>query len=125
MGMAEYIEKEAFVSHYRTLYCEDCEKRRATTKNGKKRFAYDIGSAPCRACEIDDMLDAVEDFPAADVRENVQGEWKQLAWRFSRCTMRCAICGNTLDMTGVNAGRGDANFCPNCGADMRQRERNV
>ena len=31
----------------------------------------------------------------------------------------CSICGNTLDFAGVNAGRGDANYCPNCGADMR------
>ena len=23
-------------------------------------------------------------------------------------------------MGGVNAGRGDANFCPNCGADMKE-----
>lgn len=31
----------------------------------------------------------------------------------------CSECGNTLDFSGVNAGRGDVNFCPNCGADMR------
>ena len=31
----------------------------------------------------------------------------------------CSVCGNILDFAGVNAGRGDANYCPNCGADMR------
>ena len=31
---------------------------------------------------------------------------------------RCSVCGNILDMYGVNAGRGDANYCPNCGAKM-------
>lgn len=33
--------------------------------------------------------------------------------------VRCSKCGNTLDMDGVNAGRGDANFCPNCGKKMK------
>lgn len=52
------------------------------------------------------------------------GSWKKGYWetlhktRFSH-VVRCSVCGRTLDMHGVNAGRGDANFCPNCGADMR------
>ena len=32
--------------------------------------------------------------------------------------VQCDQCGNMLDLDGVNAGRGDANFCPNCGAKM-------
>lgn len=36
--------------------------------------------------------------------------------------VKCSVCNNTLDMYGVNAGRGDANFCPNCGADMTEGE---
>lgn len=31
---------------------------------------------------------------------------------------KCSECGNILDFNGVNCGRGDANFCPNCGAKM-------
>ena len=64
--MAEHIEREAFISRYRELYCEDCDKRKGV-KNGKIRFCYAIGDAPCRACSIDDMLTAIDDFPAADV----------------------------------------------------------
>ena len=33
-------------------------------------------------------------------------------------TYKCSNCGNFLDFRGVNAGRGDANYCPNCGARM-------
>ena len=32
---------------------------------------------------------------------------------------KCSHCGNYLDFRGVNAGRGAANYCPNCGAKMR------
>lgn len=33
---------------------------------------------------------------------------------------KCSNCGNFLDFRGVNAGRGDANYCPNCGAKMEK-----
>lgn len=56
--------------------------------------------------------------PAADVRENRRGKWIRIGF-FGRA-FKCNLCGNILDFDGVNAGRGDANFCPNCGADMRE-----
>ena len=62
----EYISKEQFVTHFRKLLCEDCDRRKGI-KNGKLKFCYEIGDAPCRACEIDDMLVRVEDFEPADV----------------------------------------------------------
>lgn len=36
---------------------------------------------------------------------------------------RCSNCGNYLDFKGVNAGRGDVNYCPNCGARMKDEGR--
>lgn len=33
---------------------------------------------------------------------------------------KCSNCGHLLDFEGVNGGRGDANYCPNCGAEMRE-----
>ena len=56
----------------------------------------------------------IDEQPTADVRPNVRGEWIKLRMRGRG--VQCSICGNTLDMRGVNAGRGDANFCPNCGS---------
>ena len=66
--MTEYIEREAFITRQRELYCQNCDRRRGM-KDGKltKRFVYPIGGAPCRACDVDDMINAVEDYPAADV----------------------------------------------------------
>lgn len=37
---------------------------------------------------------------------------------FHSRVFKCSICGNYLDFDGINAGRGSANFCPNCGAKM-------
>ena len=61
--------------------------------------------------------------PLRDVRENVKGEWVKMDKRGNN--IRCSKCGNTLDLRGVNAGRGDANYCPNCGADMRPRTEKI
>ena len=49
--------------------------------------------------------------------ERKKGKWVKIGhWGRS---YKCNQCGNYLDFDGVNAGRGSANFCPNCGADMR------
>lgn len=46
-----------------------------------------------------------------------RGKWIKTA-RWGR-VYYCDQCRNYLDFDGVNAGRGNTNFCPNCGADMR------
>jgi len=109
----EYIEKEAFISRYRELHCKDCDHRKGM-KNGKMRFVYGIGEAPCRACWIEDMIDCVDDWPAADVRENVRGEWVQHYETTSDNETlpygwECSLCGRwELEKQP---------FC-NCGAEM-------
>lgn len=63
---------------------------------------------------------------SADVRENVRGEWEQVV---NGCAilMRCNQCKNTISENDffeicrkVNHDSKLLNFCPNCGADMRQ-----
>ena len=64
------------------------------------------------------IMEILTAMPAADVVPIVYGEWIKMDKRGNN--VRCSKCGNTLDLRGVNAGRGDANYCPNCGADMRE-----
>lgn len=45
-----------------------------------------------------------------------RGEWI----RIDKHTIQCPMCHRYLDLRGVNAGRGDANYCPNCGAKMME-----
>lgn len=107
--MADYIDRDAFLKAERDWYCKDCDRR----KNSKGKTVYDIGGAPCRSCGIGDVLDLVEDYPAADVRPVVHGEWigKPIA---GFCTVRCSVCDEPF-----LENNGTWNFCPNCGADMR------
>lgn len=117
--MAEYIDRDAFLAGQRHLFCDNCEKRKGM-KNGKIRFLYGIGDAPCRACDIEDVLDNVEDFPAADVVERKKGKWiKETNPTLGACLQEVYICS----VCGVASGCQYSvrrSFCPNCGADMRE-----
>lgn len=66
-----------------------------------------------------DLIDKLADDDVIIVRH---GQWLSLEGWFNKGVVKCSVCGNTLDMHGVNAGRGDANFCPNCGAKMDKGE---
>ena len=57
------IDADAFVKEKRERYCkQNCERRKGI-KNGEKCFIYKIGEIPCIACEIDDLISAVDDAP--------------------------------------------------------------
>ena len=115
----EYIEREAFLEQKRDQYCKDCARRKGM-RNGKYKTLYEIGEAPCRACGIDDMLNDVDDFPAADVRPVVRGEWNRTDAYPHR--LYCSVCSKTYLKNDELLERWEfpLNFCPNCGADMRE-----
>ena len=61
----------------------------------------------------------IKQVPAADVVEVRHGRWLRDGARSqNRQIVKCSICGNYLYLGGLNGGRGDANYCPNCGAKM-------
>lgn len=61
-----------------------------------------------------DVADMVKNFPAADVRENVRGEWTMLDPDEYLLPFRCSHCNRNSE--------NKYDFCPNCGADMRGEE---
>ena len=61
--------------------------------------------------------DEVNQIPIIEAEPVKHAHWiKQ-----KREIFKCSNCGNYLDFGGVNAGRGDANYCPNCGAKMDEK----
>ena len=55
----------------------------------------------------------INQLPAADVRPVVRGKWIYDHW----CEFKCSNCGAWSKSEPY---RGRENFCPNCGADMRE-----
>lgn len=86
----EYIEREAV--------CYQLAKQ--ATIDGQPR-------AIKRAAKI------VANFPAADVRPVVRGEWQFHMFTANSWGYECRVCHTTWDTP--------TNYCPNCGADMREK----
>lgn len=107
--MSDYIDREAFVEEQRRVYCAGCDRRKGM-KNGKVRIVYDIGDAPCRACGIGDLIESIEDAPAADVVPVRRGKWVQVMGKYD-WMVKCSRCNGVPLET--------SNFCPNCGALMK------
>jgi hypothetical protein len=56
------IDADAHILEIRKQYCKDCSRRKGI-KNGKMKFLYEIGGVVCRACEIEDMLNELDEAP--------------------------------------------------------------
>ena len=69
---------------------------------------------------LEEMLATIDAHHAATIDTNptVHAHWIDQ----KHGTYKCSSCGQFLDFRGVNAGRGDANYCPNCGAKMDEEE---
>ena len=97
--MAEYIEREAAIAYaplpkhlreYQTMNLDD---------------AWEDG--------YDFAIRQIESIPAADVRPVVRGKWLQYSPLAD--TYECDKCGYQVIDESFRT-----NFCPNCGADMRE-----
>lgn len=92
----ELREKQTYIDRYGTEWL--------TSAKDVPNYAYEHGYA-------DGMAEAKAQLPK-------RGEWI----RIDKHTIQCPLCHRYLDLRGVNAGRGDANYCPNCGAKMGVQE---
>lgn len=66
----------------------------------------------------------VHNAPAVDAEPVRHGHWIAVSTTKRERIFKCSVCRNVLDFDGVNAGRGDANRCPCCGARMDEKEEN-
>ena len=87
-------------------------------------YADDSFEDSIKEVECKKIAKRLKELKPADVRENTHGEWinAKVGRFFPSNDFKCSICGNILNFDELNCGRGDANFCPNCGADMRKEK---
>lgn len=91
--MAEYIEREAV----NALIEAECSPKVAAFLNH-----------------------AIDNIPAADVRPVVRGKWKVSVHK-TYYDVSCSVCGiNSFFQVDEKDSVSYANYCPNCGADMRE-----
>lgn len=67
---------------------------------------------------INNFINSLKFAPTIDAEPVRHGHWIAVSTTKRERIFKCSVCRNVLDFDGVNAGRGDANYCPNCGAKM-------
>ena len=109
------IDADALIDDLMERYCKECNKR----KGYSGKFIYEIGEAPCRACEVDDVKAELEEAPTVDVPDRKVGKWKdghRSSWDGTFHWYRyCDQCDYERDDDDPIH---DSYFCPNCGARM-------
>lgn len=103
--MSEYIEREMALESVREklLICESLPDTIA-----KDASVFTLAS----------MNDSLKSIPAVDVRPVVRAKW--VYTDMSRLV--CSNCGNPVAFALKEGVWYHGNFCPNCGADMRECE---
>lgn len=71
-----------------------------------------------RSMEIESAINYIENAKTIDAKPIVHAHWIEQEHEI----FKCSNCGNYLDFKGINAGRGGANYCPNCGCRMKSEE---
>ena len=94
--------------------CEDCISRQAV-----KQVIIDSIADLEYESENREMQGIIDKLPSVTPKEKI-GHWvnAKVGKLFPSNDYKCSECGNILDFDGVNCGRGDANYCPNCGCHM-------
>ena len=116
--MAEYIEREALLERIDGIW--DCADM-VFEPNDHCCRADDCAS--CKWAETKKAIRKIAaNFPAAEVRPVVRGKWKVSVHR-TYYDVSCSVCGiNSFFQVDEKDSVSYANFCPNCGADMRAEE---
>ena len=121
--MTDYISREALLERIDDIW--DCADM-VFEPNDNCCRADDCAS--CKWVETKNAIRKIAaNFPAADVREVRRGKWIQTTqpcgWRDEECA-ECSVCGEdfVLDEWAMDDFTNLMNFCPNCGADMREEQ---
>lgn len=110
------IDADATIKYLREFRCKDCDKRKGM-KNGKIRFCYEIGDAPCRACDIGDTIDYFLDEDISPTVNAVPIEEQEAVeplpqnsngWVRTIKLWYCGACHSKIS-------RRTSKYCPNCG----------
>lgn len=96
--------------------------RNAAVEKAMEYCPDDDGSCSKAGTDLRELLDELEDIPAADVKPVVRGKWDGTADGYADGNLvydiwECSCCG--YDADGAEE-KPTWNFCPNCGADMRE-----
>ena len=105
--MNELISKQKAIDEIKEFQSQvTCDFSKDWLNGMDEGFAHSVN--------VIELIDTEEAEPVRHGKWKKSGNWGRV--------YKCDQCGNYLDFDGVNAGRGGANYCPNCGAKMDGEE---
>lgn len=108
--MAEYIERDAAIAIIE-------EKQKELCPVGRYGRGYVYGSDREKYDAWNEIIDALENVPTADVAPVVNGKWIG-APLCGNAICRCSNCGAFCSIHANQSGKITQKFCPHCGAIM-------
>ena len=116
------IDADALIDNAKNFHCIECERRKGI-KNGKLKFVYEIGDAPCRACYVADMIDTIDEAPTVDAVPVRHGRWVGWDIPIGEPDFKCTACNIRVHVPTC-MGEPMYEYCPVCGAKMDLEEAN-
>lgn len=103
--MTDYISREAALDAISEWLMKALHQENTSSYNEGERAAYRT------------VISEIAELPAADVRPVVRGTWVGID-DYPHEDWECDHCGSVVE--GTDDPWNYYNFCPNCGADMRE-----
>lgn len=114
--MVEYIKREAAIAIIE-------EKQKELCPVGRYGRSYVYGSDREKYDAWDEIIDALENIPSADVAPVVHGRWEYIPQTLNTLSqLRCPFCGWWSLDPSID---GAYNYYPNCGAKMDGGDRDA
>ena len=109
------VDADALIKEATETRCVNCDRRKGM-KNGKTTFVYEIGEVPCRACDVMDMIDALDEAPTVATDTNVLGKWISVKDRLpdEEREQECWVWGPRMNKPEIDTwegGRGETGVC--------------
>lgn len=114
--MAKYIDEDNFIELLRCRYNSLTELMNTAADREEYQSVYQYRVT---RHDVADTIEAIEDFPEADVAPRQQGQWIKIAGEW---LWRCNRCGEITVESIKHKPR--ARYCPNCGASMQKVKKN-
>lgn len=123
--MAEFIERAVAVAALNKALFAYEDETEAQFKNDPE---LDISEWFFHRIFVQNMngidRQTILDIPAADVRPVVRGRWAEMfdsdEYPARNHWLCCSICGHVAPFGRMSDTESRTNYCPNCGADMRE-----
>lgn len=86
-------------------------------------FVLALMDASLSSVDEDTILDLIDSIPTIDAVPVRRGKWiEKEDWNVDDYYYTCSVCGEDFVTVDGTPSENLCNFCPNCGADMREVE---